>query len=123
MADASNDAPIKTADRGDWTVIRITEASLMDTAVIEQVNEAIQGKIQAGRRNLILDFKYVEYISSSMIGTLVGAAQNTKKAKGQLILCAVSDKLQELLKLMRLDKMFRVEQDARTALKQVGAVE
>jgi len=122
-ADASSDVPVKIAERGDWTVLRITEPSLMDVAVIEQLNEQVEAQLSAGRRKLVLDFKHVQYISSSMVGVLVATNQSVKKAKGQLILCALNERLLELLKLTRLDKMFKVEPDARSALKSVGAVQ
>ena len=81
-AESSSDLPVKIAERGDWTVLRITEPSLMDVSVIETLNEQVEAKLAEGRKKLVLDFKHVQYISSSMVGVLVATNQSVKKAKG-----------------------------------------
>ena len=115
---------LAVATRGDWTVIRLQDASMMDVQVIERLHGQIRQLVEQGCTRLILDFKKVEYISSSMVGVLVALQQDITKrggGGGRLILSALNNRLAELLRLTRLESMFQVEPDARTALKKVGA--
>ena len=114
--------PLKTALRGDWIIVRVTEPSLMDTRLIEQLGEAMRSLIDAGHIRIVLDLSRVEYISSRMVGLIVDQHQAANSAKGQLVLCGLSDKIVELLKLTRLNKMFRVEPDLQTAADKLGVV-
>ena len=95
----------------------------MDAAVIEALGDHINALLSQGRPRIVLDFKKVQYISSSMVGVLVGSRQAAEQAGGQLILAGLNERLHELLRLTRLDRMFRIEPDLRTAMKSVGAVE
>ena len=115
--------PMKIARRGDWVVVRPEEASLMDPEIIETLGDKLASLLAGGEKNIVLDFKVVQYISSAMIGTLVGTRQSVTAAGGAFILAGLNDRLLLLLKITRLDKMFAVHADARTALKSVGAVE
>ncbi len=113
--------PMKVAERNGWTVLRLQEPSLMDVAVIEALHQRIRDLIGDGKTQLVLDFKKVQYISSSMVGVLVAAQQEVQTANGKLILSTLNERLVELLKLTRLESMFTVAPSARDALKSVGA--
>ena len=124
LPDARDDKlPMRISRRGDWVVVRPEEASLMDPEVIDVLGAKLDALIAGGERRIVLDFKLVQYISSAMIGVLVAARKSAADGGGQLLLAALNDRLLQLLKLTRLDKMFVVHPDARSALKSVGAVE
>ena len=113
--------PMSVARRGDWVVLRPKEAGLMDPVVIDLLGDRLKALVAGGEANLILDFKHVQYISSSMIGTLVAARTAALGAGGKMALAGLNDRLAQLLKITRLDKMFDVYPDARAALEAVGA--
>lgn len=118
--DPSHDVLAATIqERDGWTIIRPGEASLMRPDVVEALGDRVESLVGRGRKRIILDFSAVRYISSSMIGVLVGARQSADAAGGQLILCSLHDRLQELLKITRLHRMFTVEPSLDHALKRV----
>ena len=119
-ASAGEKLPVDIRDKGAWTVVRLREPSLMDPAVIEALNTHVESLLARNRSRLILDFEQVQYISSSMVGVLVGTRQSVAKSGGELVLCALNPRLLELLKITRLDKMFVVEPDLRAALERTG---
>lgn len=108
--------PATLAEQRGWAVLHLLEPSLMDPAVIEALNAHVERLLSAGRRNLILDFAQVQYISSSMVGVLVGARHSVARASGRLVLAGLNRRLHELLKITRLQKMFVVEPDVAAAL-------
>lgn len=117
---------IRVAQRGNWTVLRLQAASMMDVRMIESLHGFVRNLLDQGHIRLVLDFKKVHYISSSMVGVLVAVQQDVVKkgpdGAGELILTALNDRLVELLRLTRLESMFVVEPDSRSALKKVGAI-
>ena len=119
---ADDENRIDIAERGGWTVVKPREASLMDQSRIDAVQAKIVELVAAGHAQLVLNFSAVEYISSSLVGTLLTARQVTQAAGGNVVLAGLNDRLTQVLKIVRLDTMFTIEPDARTALKKLGAI-
>lgn len=112
--------PVSLQERGGWTIIRLHEASLMEPAVIEALGDHVELLVGEGKTRVILDFTEVQYISSTMIGVLVGARQSLVRKGGELILCALNDRLLELLRITRLHKVFVVEPTLDEAMSRAG---
>ena len=70
------------------------------------------------KRNIILDFEQVQYLSSQAIG-IVRATKKTldKLPKSSLILCGVGPTLMQLIKLTRLDKVLTMKPSQEEAVK------
>ena len=68
---------------------------------------------------MILDFERVQYISSQAIGILL---QLNKKLAAlphsTLTLCSVNQKLMDLLKIVRLDRLLKIKPTQQEAVKQ-----
>lgn len=112
--------PATVREKNGWTIVSLNEPSLMNPAVVEALGEGIESLVERGRKRIILDFSEVEYISSSMIGVLMGARQCVSEAGGTFVLCSLNDRLLELLRITRLHKMFIVEPSLQDAMKRVG---
>ena len=104
-----------------WTVVEFRTASLMDPAILESIGQELYRLVDAeDRRRLILDFEKVEYLSSQAIGIVLtlnkklGALKNSK-----FVLCSINDKLKELLRITRLDKILTVKPSQQEAVKVV----
>jgi anti-sigma B factor antagonist len=108
--------PVAIDQRGGWTVLRLMEASLMSPAVIDALGAHVERLLGEGKKDLVIDFAQVQYISSSMIGVLVGARQSVAKAGGRLVLATLNPRLRELLKITRMEKMFTQAPDVETAV-------
>ena len=57
---------------------------------------------------IVLNWHDVNYIDSGGVGLVVRLLNRTRTARGDLKLCAVSDRVREVLKITRLDKVFDV---------------
>lgn len=120
-ADPHRLLPARIEEQEGWTILHLREASLMDPSVIEALAGHVEKLLGEGKRRLIIDFEHVQYISSSMIGVLVGARQSVVREQGKLVLVGLNRRLNELLKITRLDKMFTVAPDVTAALSQAKA--
>lgn len=104
-----------------YTVVEFKRASLMDPIELEQISQSLYRLIDAeDRRRIILDFEKVQYLSSQAIGLILTMNKKLAALKNsKLILCGVGPKLQELLKITRLDRILTVKPTQREAVKVV----
>ena len=67
-------------------------------------------------KNIILSFKNVGFMSSAMIGKLVAFDKKCKSLDMKLRLCDIGENVDEVFKLMRLDKVFSIDKTEGIAL-------
>ena len=67
-----------------------------------------------------MNFKNVSFMSSAMIGKLVLFGKKCKTAKVKLRLCCINDNVDEVFKLMKLNKVFAIDKDEETSMKKIG---
>lgn len=102
-----------------FTVVEFRGPSLMDPLELESVAQALYRLIDdEDRRAVVLDFERVQYLSSQAIGIIL--TMNKKLSAlphSKLVLCGVGPKLQELLRITRLDRILTVKPSQREAVK------
>ncbi len=60
---------------------------------------------------IVVDLKDVSYLDSSAIATMVEALKAVMAYKGQLRLCNLSPRVQEIFAFAKLDKVFQIIKD------------
>jgi len=100
-------------------VIEFTTPSLMDPIVLERTGQALYRLIDAeDRRLIILDFSRVQYISSQAIGIVLTMNKKlTTLKRSKFVLCGVGDKLMQLIKITRLDRLLTIKKSQEEAIK------
>ena len=86
-------------------------------ATFEQLQRLVDEK---PGREYVLDFRKVQFLSSSVLGRLILLQKGVAATKGRLILCGVAKEIFEVFKITKLDKVFTVKDDAKAALKVFG---
>jgi anti-sigma B factor antagonist len=71
-------------------------------------------------REYVLDFRKVQFLSSSVLGRLVLLHKRVASAKGRLLLCGIAKEIMEVFKITKLDKVFTIKEDSKAALKVFG---
>ena len=64
--------------------------------------------LREGHKKIILDLSRTSYISSIGLSALVSLLKRTKKEDCDLILCGVTDRIQEVLTTTKLSEMFEI---------------
>lgn len=82
-----------------------------------QIIEAIGWLIKSRSRDILLNFDKVDMVDYSGISILAIAYKNVSNHNGRLKFCNVTLHIEELLKLLRLDSIFEIYKDEKTALK------
>jgi anti-anti-sigma factor len=110
---------VQTIDR--WHVVEFKTPSLMDPLVLEEIGREMYRLVdEEDRRQIVLDFERVQYLSSQAIGIILTMNKKLAALKNsRLVLCGVGPKLLDLLKITRLDRILTVKPTQREAVKVV----
>lgn len=95
-----------------------TDVRILDETKLEQVgNDLLEMLNKTSEDRVILDFRAVQFMSSSMLGKLVQVHKKCKEFKVHLKLCSISRDIREVFKITKLDKLFEIEADEAAARK------
>lgn len=91
---------------------KVAVISLSDNSIIsnetEDVLAEIKKQIDLGVIDFIIDLKKVKYLDSSGINFLIAALTVIRNAGGELVLASLSDKIDNLLIITKLNSIFNV---------------
>lgn len=96
----------------------LTDARILDEVKLDEVgNDLMEMLNKTSEERVILDFRAVQFMSSSMLGKLVQLHKKCKEFKVQLKLCSIASDIREVFKITKLDKLFDIEKDEEAARK------
>jgi anti-sigma B factor antagonist len=103
------------------TVVRFAAPRIVQEEDIQATFEQLQGVLDEKRvRDLVLDFRKVQFLSSAVLGRLILAHKKLQSAGGRVVLCGVASEILEVFKITKLDKVFTITEDAKAALAAFG---
>lgn len=113
-------ATMLTRADGDVLLAYFQDVRIIDESRINSLGQELSELINDSENNkIILNFQNVSFMSSAMIGKLVLFGKKCKTAKVALRLCNINDNVDEVFKLMRLNKVFAIDKDEETSLKKI----
>jgi anti-sigma B factor antagonist len=80
------------------------------------LREVVTGLLANGKKRIVLNLQGVEYVDSGGLGELVRTHTTLQKEGGQLKMANVNQRVQELLKVTSLHKVFDVYKDEASAV-------
>ena len=84
-----------------------------------QLGETIASQIEAGNNRIVLDVSGIDYADSTGIEALVGIYQKAKGAAGGVRVVRPGAKLDQLLKMTRLNEVLGIVEDEESAVNQL----
>ena len=103
------DALLRIQKQNDVAVVTFATSRILDQSNVQQLGDEFSALVEEFKLDkLVLNFENVSYMSSAVMGKLVGLLKKVKSAGGQLILCQIEDSIFEIFEIMRFDKMFRI---------------
>jgi anti-sigma B factor antagonist len=92
----------------DVTVVSFQQRAMLDSANIEAVAADLYVLVeQRAIRKLVLDFTQVQFLSSQALGMLITLKKKVDANKGEMAICGLKDELQQIFRIMKLEKVFR----------------
>ena len=95
--------------RGSIAVATLTDEKILDEEQLQGLEGSFMPLIEKNPGiQLIVDFKAVRFLTSSVLGLLIRVSKKVYETKGKLRLCSINPKILEIFKITRLDKIFEI---------------
>ncbi len=99
------------------TSVSFREASILDGSVVERIGEELYALVdQRACRKIILDFRHVKFLSSSMLGVVLALHKKSQAIQGKVVICGLRGELGKVFKIMKLDKLLEFAENETDAI-------
>ena len=82
-------------------------SGIIDEQAAESLRREIRKVSNEGCLNILLDMHDITFMNSSAVGILVAILKELRNQSGELYLCSLSDQVQVMLELSRMNLIFR----------------
>jgi len=86
---------------GTETIV-LSPGRVLDNTNAHEMTEAICGAQGAGFKNIIIDMKELEFMSSAGVGSMLGTVEVSRDMGGDIVLCGPSEKIVHILEVLDL---------------------
>ena len=108
---------IKVAEIDGVTVVRFTDRKILDELIIQELGQELFALVEGeDRKNLLLNFTNVEFLSSAALGKLISLHKKIERAGGVLKLSNIRPEIYDVFKITRLNEKFDIRDEQEDAL-------
>jgi anti-sigma B factor antagonist len=108
---------IDVTQKGEVTVVRFIDRKILDEANIQELGVEMFKLVEVEmRKNLLLNFFNVEFLSSAALGKLITLDKKVKANGGRLKLSNIRPEIYEVFAITKLNKLFDIKDDETDAL-------
>jgi anti-sigma B factor antagonist len=100
----------------DGTFIFELRGKLMGGPESQEFHEELKSALSSGQKKIILDLGGVEWMNSSGLGMLISALTSMRNAGGEMKLARVTDKIESLLVITKLNSVFETHSTVQSAV-------
>ncbi|MCB9443597.1 MAG: STAS domain-containing protein [Ardenticatenaceae bacterium] len=104
---------IEQQQLGNVHLIRVN--GRLDHSQTPQLEDRLTHLLEAGHYFLVTDLTQTDYINSGGLRCLVSAWRKARQQQGNLVLCGLNNRLQEIFNMVGFDKVFQIFPDYETA--------
>ena len=108
----------EVAEYGRWAVMRVTGE--IDMATAPRLRQHVQTVTARKPSGLVLDLDRVDFIDSTGLGVMVGAAKRMRMIDGGFRIVNSQNHLTSLFRITRLDEVFDLYESLEDALTSAG---
>ena len=101
----------------DGDILAIILCCDLDSASAPEFDQQIQAHLDAGYSKIIIDCRNLGFISSLGMGSLIVLQTKLRRRGGEVKLAAMFGRAMDVMRLVRLDKMFDIYGDIEFARK------
>ena len=86
----------------------VTVAGRIDSATAPELEDTLLGLVQSGQKNIAVNLRHTDYISSAGLKALLSALMKVRKAipPGNIVISQISPELKESFDLVGFDRLF-----------------
>jgi anti-sigma B factor antagonist len=102
---------------GQIVIATLTDEKILDEDQLLSLEGSFLPLIkQTPGIQLIINFKNVKFLTSSVLGLLIRISKNVIENNGTLRLCSIDPKIQDVFRITRLDKIFDIQPSVEDAM-------
>jgi anti-sigma B factor antagonist len=109
----------------EWEVGNVTVLHLSGSITLgegtRKFRKLVRDTLDSGKKNILLNMSEVVYLDSSGLGELVAAYTTSKNTGGTLKLMKLTQRVQDLVQLTKVYRIFEVFKDEDTAVRSFTA--
>ena len=106
-----------TGSAGDVAMVRFLDRKIIDAANIQELGDELFALVEKeSRKNLLLNFASVEFLSSAALNKLIILDKKVKAHTGKMRLCNLKPEIYEVFAITKLNKLFDIKDDEADAL-------
>lgn len=87
----------------------------LDQSLNPTLEQQLAALLDEGKVWLVVDLSQTEYINSGGLRTLVTGWRKAKQQEGNLVLCGLNGRLQEIFRMVGFDQLFQIYPNRQTA--------
>jgi anti-sigma B factor antagonist len=107
---------LSTYTKDGILTIVFDDARILDETKLEELGRELTETLnKTTEERVILDFRNVKFMSSSMLSKLVAVNRKAGEFKVKLKLCSIDSEIRQVFKITKLDKLFDIEADETSA--------
>jgi anti-sigma B factor antagonist len=115
---------VKFESSEEILTIYLTDVKILDQVGIENIYKEVIGALEKTvQPNVVIDFRFVKFMSSAALGMLIRVNKKCKEFKAILKLCNISPDIRQVFDITGLNKVFSIHataEEAREAFKKGG---
>ena len=101
---------LEVSDNEDVSVVRFIDRRILDAANIEELGDELFALVETDdRKQLLLNFTGVEFLSSAALNKLIILDKKVKSNGGKLVLSELRQEIKEVFAITRLDQLFTIK--------------
>ncbi|MEJ2209339.1 MAG: STAS domain-containing protein [Anaerolineae bacterium] len=91
----------------------VTVAGRIDSATAPELEKVLLGLIQSGQKNIVVNLRETEFISSAGLKALLSALMKVRKSvpTGDVVIAEIRPQLKESFDLVGFDRLFKFYED------------
>jgi anti-sigma B factor antagonist len=103
--------------KGEVALVRFLDRKIIDAANIQELGEELFALVEKEqKKNLLLNFANVEFLSSAALNKLIILDKKVKSAAGKMRLCNLRPEIFEVFAITRLNTVFDIKPSENEAL-------
>jgi anti-sigma B factor antagonist len=108
---------IQVCEIENVTVVRFADRKILDELIIQELGQELFSLVEnEERKNLLLNFTNVEFLSSAALGKLISLHKKIERASGNLKLSNIRPEIYDVFRITRLNEKFDIKDEQEQAL-------
>lgn len=109
-----------TLSENGAVILAELKGRLMDKSQSADLLTRLDEHIKGGKNKIILDLAGMDYMNSSGLNVLVNILTKARSNHGEVVVCNVSKKIEELFIITKLNTLFHVAENREAALNELN---